>query len=295
MLTPDEIEACVLGAQWVVGHADPALARAAQDLMAKVAETVPERLRPFVLEPASRARSACNREPDRIDMVRTRTQIHEGKKITLNYRDEHGRGSQRTIWPIAVGYHEAADSPRRGANCARISAVFAPTASSMPVPRRKISGAAQHPAGKMAAQPGLGSAQGYLKDPFWISSRGAPHSALNDPMDDPTIVIESPCQACGACCSYSANWPRFTIEDDAALDLIPEKFVNERLSGMRCDGDRCSALSGKVGEATACLIYAVRPDVCRTCMPGDVECAMARKRHGLPVLDVVPANAGTPA
>ena len=40
-------------------------------------------------------------------MVRTRTQIHEGKKITLNYRDEHGRGSQRTIWPIAVGYHEA--------------------------------------------------------------------------------------------------------------------------------------------------------------------------------------------
>src|SRR3569833_2451997 len=56
MLTPDEIEACVLGAQWEVGHADPALARAAQDLMAKVAEPVPARLRPFVLEPASRAR-----------------------------------------------------------------------------------------------------------------------------------------------------------------------------------------------------------------------------------------------
>jgi uncharacterized protein len=106
---------------------------------------------------------------------------------------------------------------------------------------------------------------------------------------------ESPCQACGACCSYSQNWPRFTTEDDAALDLIPEGLVNERLSGMRCDGDRCSALSGKVGEATACQIYAVRPEVCRTCMPGDVECAMARKRHGLPALAVVPANAGTPA
>ena len=51
---------------------------------------------------------------------------------------------------------------------------------------------------------------------------------------------------------------------------------------MRCDGDRCSALSGKVGETTACMIYAVRPEVCRTCMPGDAECAMARKRHGLP-------------
>ena len=107
MLTPDEIEAAVLGAQWVATHADPVLARAAQDLMAKIAETVPERLRPFVLEPASRARPVWNREPDRIDMVRTRTQIHEGKKITLSYRDEHGRPSERTIWPIAVGYHEA--------------------------------------------------------------------------------------------------------------------------------------------------------------------------------------------
>src|ERR1700724_1834258 len=139
-LTPDEIEAAVLGAQWVVGHADPVLARAAQDLMAKIADTVPERLRPFVLEPASRAPPLWNREPDRIDMVRN------------------------------------SDSP---------------------------------------------------------------------------VTVESPCQACGACCAYSQNWPRFTTEDDAALDLIPEKFVNQRLSGMRCDGERCCALSGKVGVAPA--------------------------------------------
>ena len=107
MLTPDEIEACVLGAQWVAGHADPVLSRAAQDLTAKIADTVPERLRPFVLEPASRARPQWRKEPDRIDMARTRAQIHEGKKIGLRYRDEHGRDSERNIWPIAIGYHEA--------------------------------------------------------------------------------------------------------------------------------------------------------------------------------------------
>src|SRR6266480_522502 len=73
MLTPDEIEAAVLGAQWVIGHADPVLARAAADLIAKIADTVPERLRPFVLEPASRARPAWQKEADRIDMARTRT------------------------------------------------------------------------------------------------------------------------------------------------------------------------------------------------------------------------------
>jgi predicted DNA-binding transcriptional regulator YafY len=107
MLTPDEIEAAVLGAQWVSGHADPVLSRAAQDLIAKIADTVPERLRPFVLEPASRARPSWQGEPDRIDMARTRAQIHEGKKITLRYRDEQSRESERTIWPVAIGYHEA--------------------------------------------------------------------------------------------------------------------------------------------------------------------------------------------
>jgi Fe-S-cluster containining protein len=104
----------------------------------------------------------------------------------------------------------------------------------------------------------------------------------------PSLDIESPCQACGACCCYSADWPRFTTEGDAVLDLIPPQFVNEKLSGMRCDGNRCVALSGQVGVATSCTVYAVRPEVCRTCIPGDAECDMARRRHGLPVLDAVP-------
>ncbi len=98
--------------------------------------------------------------------------------------------------------------------------------------------------------------------------------------DDP----ETLCRACGACCSYSSNWPRFSTEDEAALDLIPAQFVNDRQSGMRCEGDRCSALSGRIGIATSCEIHPVRPEVCRTCMPGDAECGMARRRHGLPAL-----------
>jgi Fe-S-cluster containining protein len=139
----------------------------------------------------------------------------------------------------------------------------------------------------MAQKPGLGASERCLR-------RVTLHGRLADPRiprytdgmetSNSAMDVESPCQACGACCSYSSNWPRFTTEDDAALDLIPEKFVNEKLSGMRCDGDRCSALSGRVGVATSCGIYAVRPEVCRTCMPGDPECGMARRRHGLPAL-----------
>lgn len=95
---------------------------------------------------------------------------------------------------------------------------------------------------------------------------------------------DNPCQSCGACCAYSSNWPRFTIEDDAALDLIPAALVNGRMSGMRCDGDRCAALTGRIGDSVACAIYAIRPEVCRTCMPGDPECTMARRRFGLAAL-----------
>ncbi len=101
------------------------------------------------------------------------------------------------------------------------------------------------------------------------------------------IDPSSCCQSCGACCGYSANWPRFSTESDEELAAIPETLVNERQSGMRCEGDRCSALQGDIGKATACGIYATRPEVCRTCMPGDAECAMARRKFGLPVIAIV--------
>jgi uncharacterized protein len=91
----------------------------------------------------------------------------------------------------------------------------------------------------------------------------------------------SPCQACGACCETDASWPRFTLESDQALARIPGKFIATNLSGMACVNDRCSALVGNVGAGTACAIYAIRPDVCRACEPGDDACAIARSKWGM--------------
>jgi Fe-S-cluster containining protein len=92
------------------------------------------------------------------------------------------------------------------------------------------------------------------------------------------------CQACGACCSYSADWPRFSTESDAELDLIPAKYVAVDQSGMRCDGSRCSALAGQVGSHTSCQVYDVRPEVCRDCLPGDPACLIARAEFGMPAI-----------
>lgn len=95
---------------------------------------------------------------------------------------------------------------------------------------------------------------------------------------------ESPCTTCGACCAYSSEWPRFTTESDAALERIPAHLVADNQAGMRCEGDRCAALAGRIGVATSCTIYADRPDVCRACMPGDDACQMAREKYGLPII-----------
>ena len=96
------------------------------------------------------------------------------------------------------------------------------------------------------------------------------------------------CEACGACCAYSAEWPRFALETQAEFEAIPRHYVDDARGTMRCTGDRCNALQGVVGVATACAVYAVRPDVCRACLPGDEACTLARRRFGL--AEITPAE-----
>ncbi|MDE3116236.1 MAG: YafY family transcriptional regulator [Pseudomonadota bacterium] len=106
MLTADEIEAVMLGAQWVMGRGDPVLTRAAHDLVAKVGQVVPEHLRPLLHDPASVTPRLHAGEADAIDMARLRGAIRTQGKIALLYRDESGAETERVIWPIAVAYFE---------------------------------------------------------------------------------------------------------------------------------------------------------------------------------------------
>src|SRR5215468_2846716 len=66
MLTPEEVEAAVLGAQMVAARGDPALSRAAEDLIAKIGAVIPDNLRPLVVEPATRASPNWKAVPDNI-------------------------------------------------------------------------------------------------------------------------------------------------------------------------------------------------------------------------------------
>ena len=107
MLTPDEIEAAVLGAQWVAGRGDAVLAAAALDLIAKITAVVPERLRPFVTEPTVGAVIIGQAPvPEGLDLTQTRRWIRAGKKIHIRYLDGQHQESLRTIWPTIIGFSE---------------------------------------------------------------------------------------------------------------------------------------------------------------------------------------------
>lgn len=110
-----------------------------------------------------------------------------------------------------------------------------------------------------------------MSEPHGSAPTGPPPPSLYD------------CRQCGACCSYAAEWPRFSLETDERLDLIPTGLIDPGHGRMRAVGNRCAALHGTVGRSVACKIYDIRPDVCRDCLPGDDECRLARASFHLTV------------
>lgn len=106
MLTPNEIEAAVLGAQWVAERGDPGLARGARDLIAKIRDVVPEQLRPIILHAGVIAPNIGSAEIDQLDLERIRRCIHDSSKLRIHYRDLGEQTSERTIWPISVAYFQ---------------------------------------------------------------------------------------------------------------------------------------------------------------------------------------------
>jgi predicted DNA-binding transcriptional regulator YafY len=107
MLTPDELEAVVLGAQWVSSHSDKALANAARDVVAKIAAAVPERIRAFIIEPSVGAKPSAARPEERVDAAMLRSAIRQGRKLRLRYCSAAGDETERTVWPVILGYAES--------------------------------------------------------------------------------------------------------------------------------------------------------------------------------------------
>ena len=102
MFTRDEVEALVLGARIVRAWADPALARAAEEALAKVENVLPESVKrripdaevfapDFHVDPEQRARLQPLREA-----------IGERRKLRLVYLDGGAQSTERVVRPLGL-------------------------------------------------------------------------------------------------------------------------------------------------------------------------------------------------
>lgn len=106
MLTSDELDAAVLGANWVASRGEPELAKAARNLLAKIEAILPEALRSCIAEPATSIAPVA-RPDESVDASRLRRAIRSGHKVALAYRSDGGSVSHRIVWPVLLGYRDS--------------------------------------------------------------------------------------------------------------------------------------------------------------------------------------------
>ena len=103
MFNEEEIEALVLGARIVETRADPALARAARDVLQKVEAVLPARLKARIAEAALFA-PGFRAVPAGETLTHLRGAIRQRRKISFAYRDQGGAATRRTVQPLGVFY-----------------------------------------------------------------------------------------------------------------------------------------------------------------------------------------------
>lgn len=106
MFSQQETEALVLGMRWVERRGDSQLAKAATNALAKIGAVLPNALREeldantLLIGPVEEVKVADETR------VLIREVIRLERKISVEYQDQAGNVSERTLWPFAMGYFE---------------------------------------------------------------------------------------------------------------------------------------------------------------------------------------------
>jgi predicted DNA-binding transcriptional regulator YafY len=104
--TDEEIQALVVGAQWVSRQTDDALAHAIQNVIAKIDSVLPPEMRRALDDDTVYVGSIRDGESD-LDLGLIRLAIREQHKLHIRYTDQDGTESARTIWPLMIGFVES--------------------------------------------------------------------------------------------------------------------------------------------------------------------------------------------
>ncbi|WP_284176825.1 YafY family protein [Rhabdaerophilum sp. SD176] len=106
MLTPEEGEALMLGARFVRERGDPELRRIIDDAIAKIEAVLPESTRLSLREAPLYAPLYGSLPLDRISTSQMRRAVRDNRKLRIGYRDPNGQETERTVWPVLLGYFE---------------------------------------------------------------------------------------------------------------------------------------------------------------------------------------------
>ncbi|MDQ0039341.1 helix-turn-helix transcriptional regulator [Variovorax boronicumulans] len=104
--TEEEVQALVVGAQWVSRHADEALALAVQNALAKINGVLPAEMR-AELDDNALYIFRKRKETSISDLAQVRRAMREQRKMHIGYADDSGAVSQLTLWPIMLGFVES--------------------------------------------------------------------------------------------------------------------------------------------------------------------------------------------
>ncbi|MDB5524194.1 MAG: transcriptional regulator protein [Rhizobium sp.] len=107
MFSIEESEAMVLALALLKRTGDSELKKAAERVSDKIAAAMPVPLRQVLMGNALYAWGSVAPEPSGIDLASIRQAIRDEQKLAIDYRDEQGRQTARTIRPIALIYYSA--------------------------------------------------------------------------------------------------------------------------------------------------------------------------------------------
>ncbi|KEQ05221.1 helix-turn-helix transcriptional regulator [Pseudorhizobium pelagicum] len=105
MLTVEETEAIVLALALLERTGDRELRQAAKQVNRKIAAAVPPPLSATFSANALHAWGSAAPVPEAVDFAMVRRAIRDEQTLSLDYRDELGRSTERVIRPIALIYY----------------------------------------------------------------------------------------------------------------------------------------------------------------------------------------------
>lgn len=106
MFSDHEIEALVLGSQWVADRGDAVLAAAARNALAKIGAVLPGDMKERIDAPGLLVAPSDKPAAWDAELPLIRQAIRTERKLRIAYSDAGGARSQRTIWPFALGFFD---------------------------------------------------------------------------------------------------------------------------------------------------------------------------------------------